>query len=88
MFRNVAAAIDGSFAGGAYVLTAANDGITYAPFHDAMISAEAAATVEAVRAGLADGSLTPADAVPEPSTLVLAAMALLGLGYVWRRHNC
>ncbi len=37
--------------------------------------------------GLADGSLTPADPVPEPSTLALAAMALLGLAYVWRRRN-
>ncbi|MBU1226825.1 MAG: BMP family ABC transporter substrate-binding protein, partial [Actinobacteria bacterium] len=57
VFRNIAAAIDGSFAGGMYVLTAANDGITYAPFHDAMIPAEVAAAVEAIRAGLADGSI-------------------------------
>ena len=57
VFRNIAAAIDGSFAGGIYALTAANNGITYAPFHDAMIPAEAAATVEMVRAGLADGSI-------------------------------
>ena len=57
VFRNIAAAIDGSFAGGMYILTAANNGITYAPFHDAMIPDAAAATVEAVRAGLADGSI-------------------------------
>ena len=57
VFRNVAAAIDGSFAGGMYILTAANDGITYAPFHDAMIPADAAAKVEEVRAGLAGGSI-------------------------------
>jgi len=57
VFRNIASAIDGSFAGGMYILTAANNGITYAPFHDAMIPDAAAATVEAVRAGLADGSI-------------------------------
>jgi phosphonate transport system substrate-binding protein len=57
VFRNIAAAIDGSFAGGMYILTAANDGITYAPFHDAAIPADVAARVEAVRAGLADGSI-------------------------------
>jgi len=57
VFRNIAAAIDGSFAGGMYILTAANDGITYAPFHDAVIPADAAVMVETVRAGLADGSI-------------------------------
>ena len=56
MFRNIAAAIEGTFAGGVFVLTAENLGITYAPFHDAAVSAEAAANVEMVRAGLADGS--------------------------------
>jgi len=57
VFRNIAAAIDGSFPGGMYILTAANDGITYAPFHDAVIPADAAVMVETVRAGLADGSI-------------------------------
>ena len=57
VFRNVAAAIEGTFAGGMYILTAANNGITYAPFHDAAIPADVAATVEMVRAGLADGSI-------------------------------
>ncbi|MDE0237686.1 MAG: BMP family ABC transporter substrate-binding protein, partial [bacterium] len=58
VFRNIAAAIEGTFAGGVFVLTAENLGITYAPFHDAAVSAEAAAAVERVRAGLADGSIT------------------------------
>lgn len=58
VFRNIAAAIEGTFAGGVFVLTAENLGITYAPFHDAMVSADAAANVEMVRAGLADGSIT------------------------------
>ena len=57
VFRNVASAIDASFAGGIYALTAANSGITYAPFHDAAIPAAAAQAVEAARAGLADGSI-------------------------------
>ena len=39
-------------------MTAENLGITYAPFHDAAVSPEAAANVERVRAGLADGSIT------------------------------
>ena len=57
VFRNVAFAIQGELTGGAYVLTAENLGITYAPFHDADIPADVAATVEATRAGLADGSI-------------------------------
>lgn len=58
VFRNIAAAIEGAFTGGVFVLTAENLGITYAPFHDAAVSTEAAANVEMVRAGLADGSIT------------------------------
>ena len=57
VLRNIGAVIDGSFAGGIYALTAENDGITYAPFHDADIPADAAATIESTRAGLADGSI-------------------------------
>ncbi|MCP3857730.1 MAG: BMP family ABC transporter substrate-binding protein [Actinomycetia bacterium] len=57
VFRNIATAIEDSFAGGVFVLTAENLGITYAPFHDAAIPADVAAKVEEVRAGLADGSI-------------------------------
>ena len=57
VFRNIAASIEDSFEGGSFVLTAENDGITYAPFHDADIPAEVAAAVEEVRLGLADGSI-------------------------------
>lgn len=57
VFRNIAAVIEGSFAGGMFVLTAENLGITYAPFHDAAVPAAVAATVEEVRTGLADGTL-------------------------------
>ncbi len=57
IFRNIVAAIDGSFEGGIYTLEAANDGITYAPFHDADIPDDVAATLEETREGLADGSI-------------------------------
>ncbi|MCP5025555.1 MAG: BMP family ABC transporter substrate-binding protein [Actinomycetia bacterium] len=57
VFRNIAAAIEESFEGGIFVLTAENLGITYAPFHDATIPADVATTVEEVRVGLADGSI-------------------------------
>lgn len=57
VFRNIAASIQDSYEGGIFVLTAENFGITYAPFHDAAIPDDVAAAVEAVRAGLADGSI-------------------------------
>jgi basic membrane lipoprotein Med (substrate-binding protein (PBP1-ABC) superfamily) len=56
-FRLIAQAIEETFEGGILVGTAANDLITYAPFHDADIPAEVADAVEATRAGLADGSI-------------------------------
>jgi basic membrane protein A and related proteins len=57
VFENIAAAIQDSFEGGIFTLDAANDGITYAPFHDAEIPDDAAARLEEIRAGLADGSI-------------------------------
>jgi basic membrane lipoprotein Med (substrate-binding protein (PBP1-ABC) superfamily) len=57
VFDNIASAIAGSFAGGIFTLDAANDGITYAPFHDAEIPDDVAAQLEEVRQGLADGSI-------------------------------
>lgn len=57
VFENIAAAIQDSFEPGVFTLDAANDGITYAPFHDADIPEEAAARLEEIRAGLADGSI-------------------------------
>jgi len=57
VMRNIQAAIEGTFIGSAYVLSAENQGITYAPFHDAAVTDDAAAAVEAARAGLADGSI-------------------------------
>jgi basic membrane lipoprotein Med (substrate-binding protein (PBP1-ABC) superfamily) len=57
VFDNIVAAITGEFAGGIFTLDAANDGITYAPFHDADIPDDVAAQLEEVRQGLADGSI-------------------------------
>ncbi len=57
VFKNIVAALDGSFKGGIYLLEAANDGITYAPFHDADIPDDVAQKLEETRAGLADGSI-------------------------------
>ena len=57
VFRNIVEAMKGSFAGGLYTLEAENDGISYAPFHDAELPAEATEALEEARAGLADGSI-------------------------------
>jgi len=57
VFTQILAAIKGEFAGGIFGLTAANGGITYAPFHDADIPDDVAAKLEEVRTGLADGSI-------------------------------
>jgi basic membrane protein A len=69
VFDQIVKILDGSFEGGAYALTAANGGITYAPFHDADIPDDVAATLEETRQGLADGSidtgLDPITGLPE-----------------------
>jgi basic membrane protein A len=69
VFTQIVAALKGDFAGGIFSLTAANGGITYAPFHDADIPAAVASAVEAARKGLADGSiktgLDPATGLPQ-----------------------
>jgi basic membrane protein A and related proteins len=57
VFDNVAADLGGKFKSGAFVLTAKNLGITYAPFHKAAIPDAAAKVLEKTRAGLADGSI-------------------------------
>jgi basic membrane protein A len=68
VFDQIVKILDGSFEGGAYALTAANGGITYAPFHDADIPDDVAARLEEARQGLADGSiktgLDPATGLP------------------------
>jgi basic membrane protein A len=69
VFRNIVAAMQDEFEGGLFTLEAANDGITYAPFHDADIPEDVAATVEETRQGLADGSIEtgvdPVTGLPE-----------------------
>ena len=53
----IAAAITDELEGGVYQLTAENDGITYAPAHDAAVPPEVATQLEEIRAGLADGTI-------------------------------
>jgi basic membrane protein A and related proteins len=69
VFTQIVAALKGELAGGIFSLTAANGGITYAPFHDADIPDDVAAAVETARKGLADGSITtgldPATGLPK-----------------------
>ena len=57
VFENIAAAITDEFTPGIFTLDAANDGITYAPFHDADIPTDVATRLEEIRQGLADGSI-------------------------------
>jgi basic membrane protein A len=57
VFTEIVAILDGSFEGGVFALTAANGGITYAPFHDADIPDDVADTLEEARKGLADGTI-------------------------------
>lgn len=57
VFAKILDAINGEFQGGIFGLTAANRGITYAPFHDADIPEDVAAKLEETRQGLADGSI-------------------------------
>src|SRR3990170_540592 len=50
--------LSGTDAGGAlYILDASNGGITYAPVHDAAVPTDVLDRLEAIRAGLADGSI-------------------------------
>ncbi len=65
VFRTIVAALDGSFAGGPSQFDAENDGVTYAPFHDAELPEEAVAILEETRQGLADGSI---DTGVDPAT--------------------
>ncbi|MGH3665417.1 MAG: BMP family lipoprotein [Egibacteraceae bacterium] len=57
VFSQIAASIQGEFSGGIFTLEAANDGVTYAPFHDADIPEDVAVRMEEIRQGLADGSI-------------------------------
>jgi basic membrane lipoprotein Med (substrate-binding protein (PBP1-ABC) superfamily) len=57
VFEQIVAILKGDFAGGIFGLTAENGGITYAPFHDADIPADAAKALEEARTGLAGGSI-------------------------------
>ncbi len=69
VFVQILNVLEGDFEGGFFALTAANGGITYAPFHDADIPDDVAALLEETRQGLADGSiktgLDPATGLPQ-----------------------
>ena len=57
VFEQVRADIEDTFEPGNFTLDAANEGITYAPFHDADVPDEVGDQIEEVRQGLADGSI-------------------------------
>jgi basic membrane protein A and related proteins len=57
VFTTIAQAVQEEFTGGVFELTAENNGITYAPFHDADVPDDVAAQLEEIRQGLADGSI-------------------------------
>jgi basic membrane protein A len=52
--------IDGTFEGGTYVGTLANDGVGIAPFHnfDSQVSADLKAKIDELKAGIIDGSVS------------------------------
>jgi basic membrane protein A len=58
VFDEIVAVLDGSFEGGGVTRSAADGGVTYAPFHDADVPDDVAARLEEARQGLADGSIT------------------------------
>jgi len=58
VFLKILDVLNNELEGGIFSLTAANGGITYAPFHDADIPDDVAEAVETARKGLADGSIT------------------------------
>ncbi len=59
VFNAIKAVIDGTFEGGTYVGTLANDGVGIAPFHDyeGEVSEELKAELEGVKQGIIDGTI-------------------------------
>ena len=57
VFEQIRADIEDTFEPGNFTLDAANEGITYAPFHDADVPDDVADQIEEVRQGLADESI-------------------------------
>ncbi len=64
VFEVIKELVDGTFKGGLYIGTAANGGVDYAPFHDAVISDEIKAKLDEIKAALADGSLKTGVTLP------------------------
>ena len=56
----IESALDGSFTGGLAVGTLANNGVGIAPYHDlsGAVSSDLAAEIDALRAGIIDGSVS------------------------------
>ena len=56
----IESALDGSFTGGLAVGTLANNGVGIAPYHDlsSAVSSDLAAEIDALRAGIIDGSVS------------------------------
>ena len=57
VFENIVALMEGTFEGSLFVLTAENDGITYAPPHDADVPEGFEELLEETRVGLAEGTI-------------------------------
>ncbi len=59
-FNAIASVVDGTFAGGVTVGTLANGGVSLAPYHDmdAAVSADLKAQIDAIKAGIIDGSIS------------------------------
>jgi basic membrane protein A len=65
VFATIQSLLDGTFTGGTYLGTLANDGVGISPFHDfdGDVPAELKADLDAIRQGIIDGSISvnPAD---------------------------
>ncbi len=59
-FNAIASVVDGTFVGGVTVGTLANGGVSLAPYHDmdAAVSADLKAQIDAIKAGIIDGSIS------------------------------
>lgn len=63
VFKTIEDAVGGKFAGGTMMYTLADGGVDLAPFHnyDGQVSAETKSELDAIRAGIIDGSIKVAD---------------------------
>ncbi len=61
VFAAIQGVVDGTFAGGTYVGTIENSGVDISPFHDfeSLLTDELKSELDAIRAGIIDGSISP-----------------------------